>query len=713
MRLISVDLENIGVHRKLHLDFGDGLIALFGPQGSGKTTIVNSVYAAITNDFSRLADGKLEAASQQAKGEPASIEARIECGGTKLRIRRQIAPTSRSKLEIAKGDIFTKETEIRGAMSSILDASRALLDNYVFVDQWAVRNLFQSTASQRAEVLSHLCGTRFIGACYDAANQMRQSDFALLSEGTENTDRLRKELTEYNALMYKELAWISEIEKVLLTTEEEARHKLVVSNFTEMLDIDKKMPGLLRKLEEASNLKTATDESEAELRSKIPLLEVKEMALRQELEAARKEQAVYDSVASSWKMKQKLTKELLEKELQLENLQKPSEDLQGSAKYFDDKISNITAEMAPHTMLLGQYERLPHADTCPLCHGDITDIAGRLDSARDIIKVQAAAINTIKEQRQSYFDQVKEIDAYKILKSNIEKSIDEAKSNLAVLKEIEEPAAPSVSITKISSLHQEAGRNLNELRTEHEEEIRWKEKRASAYEVLEKEVLEADARLQLIAAPQKSFNDSERALREDSDRRFNKAGSEAKCEEYERVIKSREVAIKEAEEKLARTKKIKDWVALLGRILPVLHRDGLAREVHSRAMRRLEGTINSTLSEFESPFRISTGEDLSYTAKFPNGTEVPAHRLSGGQQVVLSLAMRWALNSLFANQIGLLVLDEPTAGLDERHLGLLESTLSKLGAAARNRGCQVIIITHERRLGGVFDQIIELERPVL
>jgi DNA repair exonuclease SbcCD ATPase subunit len=60
----------------------------------------------------------------------------------------------------------------------------------------------------------------------------------------------------------------------------------------------------------------------------------------------------------------------------------------------------------------------------------------------------------------------------------------------------------------------------------------------------------------------------------------------------------------------------------------------------------------------------------------------------------------------------MLVLDEPTAYIDRQNLSLLETTLRRLGAAAKSRGYQVFVITHEASLRGVFDQVVDLERAI-
>ena len=105
---------------------------------------------------------------------------------------------------------------------------------------------------------------------------------------------------------------------------------------------------------------------------------------------------------------------------------------------------------------------------------------------------------------------------------------------------------------------------------------------------------------------------------------------------------------------------------------------------------------------------MTAEDDLSFSAHKPNGVVEPADRLSGGEKVVLALSFRLAINSLFGGEVGMMVLDEPTAGLDEHNLGCLADVLAKLCDLTRKKGQQIIMITHEARLQRVFDNVIHL-----
>jgi DNA repair exonuclease SbcCD ATPase subunit len=141
----------------------------------------------------------------------------------------------------------------------------------------------------------------------------------------------------------------------------------------------------------------------------------------------------------------------------------------------------------------------------------------------------------------------------------------------------------------------------------------------------------------------------------------------------------------------------------------VLHRDNLPRAVARDHLRALTADTNAVLGDFLAPFRVEAEDDLSFRADFHDGRSQPAGRLSGGEKVVLAVGFRLSVNSVFAQDVGLLCLDEPTVGLDEHNLGCLRTALGRLRDLSRARGLQVILVTHERSLMPLFDKVIDLD----
>lgn len=151
-----------------------------------------------------------------------------------------------------------------------------------------------------------------------------------------------------------------------------------------------------------------------------------------------------------------------------------------------------------------------------------------------------------------------------------------------------------------------------------------------------------------------------------------------------------------------------DWLGDLKSWRNLVHRDNLPKVFMRAMMDDLVEQMQDRLFEFGSPFGVTVDDDLAFTVVNGDGTSEPANSKSGGEMVVLAIAYRLAVNARFAENIGSLFLDEPTAGLDKHNIGCLRDMLSRIGSVLMGSGQQIFLITHDNRLQNVFSQVVQL-----
>ena len=159
--------------------------------------------------------------------------------------------------------------------------------------------------------------------------------------------------------------------------------------------------------------------------------------------------------------------------------------------------------------------------------------------------------------------------------------------------------------------------------------------------------------------------------------------------------------------------RLRSWVAVAERAREALK--NAPRLVAQRNLQRLETAINELLQIFGVNFLVRVGDDgaPTFIAEFYDGRRQVAQRLSIGQKTVLALAFRVAVNAQFAEEIGLLALDEPTASLDAPRIRALAPVLEKLRDLSTAKGLQCLLVTHATTLSHLFESTIELEPPEL
>lgn len=139
------------------------------------------------------------------------------------------------------------------------------------------------------------------------------------------------------------------------------------------------------------------------------------------------------------------------------------------------------------------------------------------------------------------------------------------------------------------------------------------------------------------------------------------------------------------------------------------HRDAVQQAIRSYGASQINDRLLGYLAIFNLPYRPSFGPDGLMTFQdAKSGTEHEFSRLSGGQQKLTALAYRLALMQMFAGNVRLAILDEPTYGVDRQNLEMMAESFRALSEYAGQRGLSIFIATHEEALFPAFDQMIEL-----
>lgn len=146
---------------------------------------------------------------------------------------------------------------------------------------------------------------------------------------------------------------------------------------------------------------------------------------------------------------------------------------------------------------------------------------------------------------------------------------------------------------------------------------------------------------------------------------------------------------------------------MLQRSREILHVDELPKQVMSTFVSSLNTYLEFYLAVFDVKFTAKLTQDFSLVADFDGQTEVLSSDLSGGQQMVLSIAMIFSLSDLMSGQVSLLVLDEPTAWMDLPNRELLIGVLERVRLHAE-AGTVVIVNTHDESIERAASRVITI-----
>jgi DNA repair exonuclease SbcCD ATPase subunit len=714
VRLLSAEYINFCQFRYQKIQFASGLTAILGRNGCGKSNLIKGIYAAITGDYGRNDGVKLDNVSQfAAPGDPSRLHAVIEHAGTTIDITRSLRPSSTRLIITPVGSTdsttITKAAEASDAIINILGISGRMLGDYVFVDQWAIFDFLAMMPAERAKAFQRLFHTEQAEALWKTIGT-HQDKLVIPTPGIDR-DGVTKRLNEYYLQLEGLEITLAALDGAPSLTEEDK--KLVQQfEYKQLLQTE---------ISELESRCKSYEESIEETRTAVTSLTTQKQKLETQINTDTTSVEDAYTLLEKWKVyyaAAKVHAELVEKKntvtIALTALNEPQQPIPYVGTEYETTYAgwwnDHNARLRKYTAAQHFMQLLSDDDPfCPTC-GTPRKAFNKYREAyeRDMFElsiqlgIDNKTINTSNDYRHNK-------KTYDTKHTDYTRTIEELDTKLDELQAVNKPntssevlnnrisnfVALNTHLTKISSeLYKQESllqSKLDALDAVQTISLKPKIISAQAIQITEEQALDAKQRL----------IDGEKLIKE-------RAECNAQLNMLKRHIIADEATLVYLQGVETTANVERWWKSYCEDLRNVLHRDNLPRIVAQTHLELMQDEINELLTRFDSPFKVTTDDTLSFIATFKDGRKIPATRLSGGEKVLLAIAFRVVVNDLFAKDLGLLILDEPTAGLDDGNLSCLRIAIERLKEISASRGLQMIMITHEKELAHLFDRTIEV-----
>ncbi len=710
MKITDVQIDNLCQLETLRFTLVPGLNFVVGPNGSGKSNTMKMIYAALTNDFKRNEGDKLANIRQQSGDQdPAGVRVTFEHGGSTYTVHRDVRRGKQS-LRLPDGSTLNKDAEINSRISQIVGVTPDIIDQYVFVDQWSIFSFLSATEATRAKAFQRLFGTIEAEKVWATVGETLAG--ITVPAVLVDIDAANAEVASLEYILTSRRAELSAYADLPDRMAAEDPDRQAVRDYHRRQELER--------VEEQSRIKVETLEAET-----LPLRKTRDHFLadravlvsardggQPEVEAARSAIANWKTVKIALQARSRLEnqREKLQQEEVLHSPpRKPSTYVSDLDAEFIRRKEDLTGECLRLRNFIDSFDPATGVSSCPTCLTPVSNLAEPLACARERIKVADAELRRMQERLNQSVTFDRESTQYETWKANWSKSLKQTEDGLAQLQDVPRPVHDEATLSQIVSSHEELVAAVKEIDSEVsriDRELASREGQLSVVrDAQERARIEREA-LRVVSS--ETIPEIEERIETRLNRFQQRATLRGYVESTERALTEAKRVVASAQSKRKEYEKLSAWVKHLGHVRGVFHRDALPRIVSQRYLQLLKADTNEFLSTFESPFRVEVEHDLSFRATYLDGRNQPAGRLSGGEKVTLAIAFRLAVNLTFASDVGLLCLDEPTAGLDDHNLGCLEVALQRLGELSRSRGLQVILVTHERGLHHLADKVIDL-----
>ena len=745
MRLTTLSLRNYRVFRELDLEFPAGLVGVYGANGAGKSSLLESVMWAL---YGRARTGKGEIRTSGETGE-CVVELCFEHEENYYLVRRTLSgknATVRARVTIADVVVADGVTDVSKYLQSVLGLVELAFRSSVFAEQKQLAAFSDQSPDQRRKLVLQLLGITPIEKARDTARadyRQRQKEHATLQSilGTLTTSEERVALAEVDAERASVLLVQTETEFASV----DAHRQAMEGDFSRFEAAAKEseriklLGGAARKRRDdlAANLQQTEQElhevhdAQEAIHAIAPASDALLEQLQQRLDRVVQWQRAKETLASSAKPGA---------------MPSPDEDGVSQARQLHD---DAAAQYATATALLtASRARLEKAlvvakrhldltsnDSCPLCgqkfesgfeevreHGrqevreaelEVAQHNAAAQEAKGRLDVAVASLRRLEKQLDGDRKALQRALQVAQSRADAEAAVERAAQQLG---SDNAPDAFAKLREEIAELHDRRAR------------IAQLKERVSRLPILEKRreelaagVTASDKERSMLLTELKALDfdakQFEQQMRKLTDARTSANATRTRLDAA-RVAHARAsqqaldaaAALAEAAEKQRALEELELEARYLGRTADLLSgfRQAIVSMVGPQLSTHASALFNElTASEYDG-LQID-GETYAISV-IDGGVPYSSERFSGSEVDLANLALRVAISEQIrfqaGGQVGLLVLDEALASLDSDRKDRMLGALTRLGGRFR----QILVVTHSPEVKERLPQAIEVRR---
>ena len=384
MKCTKLTVVNFCQHRHQVVEFSDGLTAIIGTNGSGKSNLLGAIRLAMTGENPNVGPKAANICDLAPETERSYVELEFSHAGTDAVVRRNLRPASpTATLTIVNtGETINGDTKVTAKIEEILGIDKATVNDIVIVAQDEIFGFLDRTPAKRAAQFQKLFHTEKAELVYKViGDHLKGIQIPAVGGDLDELQQRIDQATNTAREVEQNLAGIPSFQDIQANREHNAQ---CVRDFDERAGLQQRLVQVSEQRQQAQEAKAAAVQAKAQRQSELTTVEQAHAGNCEAAQQARVKLASLSQVKQNQATRTQTTNAIASLTEQLEALVVPEKP----ADYEDaTTLTTRATQLASQKTSLEAFLQSFDGDTveCPTCGTPTDQLADKLEEARKLL----------------------------------------------------------------------------------------------------------------------------------------------------------------------------------------------------------------------------------------------------------------------------------------------------------------------------------------